>query len=119
MLDLALAAGVGLLALTWGSTSMDLAYGAAQGAALVAGSALGVRAVAMAVTLLVTVIAAGLLLSPGPSDPTEVLVYMAVLAGLGFAANLLWNEDDRERLVHRGDRDSQAVARGHAGRWLP
>jgi signal transduction histidine kinase len=87
-LDVMFAVAVGLLALTWGSPGMRFGYGVLQGAALVAGFALSVRAVAVAVSALVFVnfLAALAPAGSGGIAVTEFLAYAGTLVVLALGA---------------------------------
>jgi signal transduction histidine kinase len=88
VLDVMLAAAVGLLALTWGSRGMRFGYGVLQGAVVVAGFALSVRAVAVAVSALVFVNFLAVLAPPeaGGAAVTEFLAYAGTLVVLALGA---------------------------------
>lgn len=88
VVDVMLAAAIGLLALTWGPTGMRFSTGVLQGAAIVAGCALPIGALAVAVTALVGVKYPAVLVPAeyGRITVNECLAYAATLAVLAFAA---------------------------------
>lgn len=89
-IDVVFAFAIGLLTLSWGTPAMSFGYGVLQGAAIVAGFALPMTAVAIAVSALIFVKFLAVLMPPeaGGIAVPEFAAYAVTLIAIALAAAL-------------------------------